>query len=95
MRNLAPGEFRSSKEVSAFSYEIRLDERSRLTELSHVSWINQERGFLMLADLLPRLGREGLPSSPVAIEFKLPAGWTVASALLPDNNGLYNVSERR
>jgi predicted metalloprotease with PDZ domain len=92
VRNLAPGEFRSSKEVSTFSYEIQLAERSRLAELSHVSWINQERGFLMLADLLPRLGRQGLVPSPVTLEFKLPAGWTVASALLPDKNQQYSVA---
>lgn len=92
VRNLAPGEFRSSKEVSTFSYEIQLEERSRLAELSHVSWINQERGFLMLADLLPRLGRESLVPSSVTIEFKLPAGWTVASALLPDKNQQYTVA---
>jgi predicted metalloprotease with PDZ domain len=92
VRSLAPGEFRSSKEVSTFSYEVQLEERSRLAELSHVSWINQERGFLMLADLLPRLGRESHSPSPVTIEFKLPAGWTVASALLPDKNQQYVVS---
>lgn len=92
VRNLAPGEFRSSKEVSTFSYEIQLEERARLAELSHVSWINQERGFLMLADLLPRLGRESLVPSPVTIEFKLPAGWTVASALLPVDNQQYTVA---
>ena len=92
VRDLAPGEFRSSKEVSTFSYEIRLAERSRPSELSHVSWINQERGFLMLADLLPRLGRESIVPSPVNIEFKLPPGWTVASALLPGNNRQYAVA---
>ncbi|HZI87654.1 MAG TPA: hypothetical protein VFD48_12530, partial [Pyrinomonadaceae bacterium] len=92
VRNLAPGEFRSSSEVSAFSYEMRLEERSRLSELSHVSWINKERGFLMLADLLPRLGRKSLAPSPVIIEFKVPAGWTVASALIPDENQQYTVA---
>jgi predicted metalloprotease with PDZ domain len=78
--------------VSTFSYEIHLEERSRLAELSHVSWINQERGFLMLADLLPRLGRESLVPSPVTIEFKLPEGWTVASALLPDKDQQYTAA---
>lgn len=92
VRNLAPGEFRSSKEISKFSYEVQLEERSRLSELSHVSWINQERGFLMLADLLPRLGRESHSPSPVTIEIKFPTGWTVASALLPDKNQQYVVS---
>ncbi len=93
VRNLAPGEFRSIKEVSTFSYEVQLEERSRLAELSHVSWINQERGFLMLADLLPRLGRESLVPASVTIEFKLPAGWTVASALLPGRNQQFTVTK--
>lgn len=92
VRNLAPGEFRSSSEVARFSYETLLNERTRLTELSHVSWINQERGLLMLADLLPRLGRKSIVPSPVTIEFRLPAGWTVASALLPDRNRQYTVT---
>lgn len=92
VRSLAPGEFRSSREVSKFSYEVQLDERPRLAELARVSWINQERGFLMLADLLPRLGRESLVPSPITIEFKLPAGWTVGSALLPDKKQQYVVS---
>ncbi|MBA3513428.1 MAG: hypothetical protein H0T77_03515 [Pyrinomonadaceae bacterium] len=90
--NLAPGEFRSNKEISRFSYEILLEERSRIAELSHVSWINQERGFLMLADILPRLGRGSLVPSPTTIEFQLPSGWTVASAVLPDKNQRYTVA---
>lgn len=91
VRKLAPGEFRSSKEISRFSYEIQLQERSRFGELSHVSWINSERGFLMLADLLPRLGRSSLVPAIVKIKFKLPNSWTVASAVQPDKNQLYTV----
>jgi predicted metalloprotease with PDZ domain len=93
VRNLAPGEFRSSKEVSKFSYEIVLGERSRATELSHVSWINRQRGFLMLADLLPRFGRETLTPSKLSLSFQLPAGWSVASAHLPDSNRQYLVTD--
>jgi predicted metalloprotease with PDZ domain len=93
VRNLAPGEFRASTRVSRFSYEVRIDERSRLAELSHVSWINQERGFLMLADLLPQIGKETVNSSSATIEFKLPAGWTVASALRSNQNQQYAVSD--
>lgn len=46
----------------------------------------------MLADLLPRFGRVSLVPSPVTIEFKLPARWTVASALLPDSDQQYTVA---
>ncbi|HET6648443.1 MAG TPA: hypothetical protein VFH01_14030 [Pyrinomonadaceae bacterium] len=93
VRNLAPGEFRSSKEVSKFSYEIVLGERSRAAELSHVSWINRERGFLMLADLLPRFGRETLTPSKLSVDFQLPAGWSVASANLPDSDRRYSITD--
>lgn len=93
VRNLAPGEFRSSKEVSKFSYEIVLGERSRAAELSHVSWINHERGFLMLADLLPRFGRETLTPSKLSVNFQLPAGWSVASANLPDSDRQYSITD--
>jgi predicted metalloprotease with PDZ domain len=92
-RTLAPGEFRSVAAASAFSYEVQLEERARWSELSHISWINKERGFLMLADLLPRFGKESLAISTALIEFKLPSGWRVASAVMPDKDQRYTVED--
>jgi predicted metalloprotease with PDZ domain len=44
--------------------------------MSHVSWLNQDHGLLMLADLLPQ--STGSSSSSI-IRFEVPTGWTIAS----------------
>lgn len=88
---LASGEFRSHKKVSKFSYEVSAGEPARLGQMSHVSWLNQERGFLMLADLLPLRSDDKLESSSAVIEFKLPAVWTVASTLRANAGQQYAV----
>ena len=56
--SLAPGEFQSNEKFSRFSYEVNLAEPLVPAELSHVSWLNSERGVLMLADLLPQSHRK-------------------------------------
>ncbi|MGH9970800.1 MAG: hypothetical protein ACREBG_23830 [Pyrinomonadaceae bacterium] len=94
VREVAPGEFRASRKASRFRYEIEAGERPRLAEMSHVSWLNKERGFLMLADLLPLAGRGTPTAGPTVIEFKLPADWTIATDLRPDENQQYLVSQK-
>ncbi|MEP6635555.1 MAG: hypothetical protein ABJB97_02435 [Acidobacteriota bacterium] len=95
VRNVAPGEFRASRKGTRFTYQINLSNSLRLTEMSHVSWLNHEYGMLMPADLLPRFTPEGSGVQPLIIEFGLPAGWTVASSakakdqtyVIPDPDG--------
>jgi predicted metalloprotease with PDZ domain len=92
VRQIAPGEFRSSNTVARFSYEVKINEPPRIAEMSHVSWLNQERGFLMLGDLLPR-AKEAVGTTAAVLEFNLPAGWTIASKVDPDKNQKYVVSD--
>lgn len=61
--------------------------------MSHVSWLNSERGFLMLGDLLPQLSKEGIDSTTAVLEFNLPGGWTIASNTEPDKDKRYLVSD--
>jgi predicted metalloprotease with PDZ domain len=91
VRQVAPGEFRSSNTAARFSYEVKINEPARIAEMSHVSWLNRERGFLMLGDLLP-LAKEAVGTAAV-LEFNLPVGWTIASKVDPDNNQKYVVSD--
>lgn len=73
---LAPGEFEAREKCARFKYEVNLAPPSRPAQMSHVSWINQEHGLLMLADLLPQFtGRS--PTTLIALD--VPTGWTVAS----------------
>jgi len=79
VNNLAPGEFRSESRVTRASYMINIAPRSA-SDLPHISWLTNDGGILMLADLLPDLSeiKQG-----VAIEFDLPAGWQVYSSISP------------
>jgi predicted metalloprotease with PDZ domain len=86
---LGPGEYRAAEQATHFSYEVNASEPNNPTDAAHVSWLNGDYGYLMLADLLPNLG-EG---STALIEFALPAEWTIASSIQPDSDHRYRVAE--
>jgi len=73
---LTSGEFQTAEKSTQFIYEVNLGELSRPTQMAHVSWLNQDQGMLMLADLLPQ--STGSFSSST-IRFEAPTGWTVAT----------------
>jgi predicted metalloprotease with PDZ domain len=85
-RKIAPGEFRADGDETRISYHVRLSEPSA-AEVSHISWLVGDRGFLMFADLFPS------DIDTVHAQFVLPAGWTVESAITADANGEYEVTE--
>ncbi|MEP6742427.1 MAG: hypothetical protein ABJB61_08000 [bacterium] len=79
VRKLASGEFSTSTNFSQISYEVRLSEPLPPAQGSHVSWLNRERGLLLLSDLLPRALKNSGTFSSAQIQLALPAGWTAAS----------------
>jgi len=76
VRKLAPGEFQTAEGVTRFSYEVNLTKPLRPAQMSHVSWLNQDHGLLMLADLLPQLTKESVNFTSTVIQLDVPAGWT-------------------
>jgi len=74
VKKAAPGEYRITRALSKFRYEVNLSPPSRPAQMSHVSWLNSENGLLMLADLLPQGA-----GSPIEIRIDAPSGWTVAA----------------
>jgi predicted metalloprotease with PDZ domain len=79
LRKLAPGEFQASEEFNQISYEVNLSGPVGPSEGPHVSWLNTERGLLMLSDLLPRSIQGAGAFSSVQIQLELPAEWTAAA----------------
>src|SRR5258708_7134979 len=53
VRRIAPGQFDSPKPAARFRYEVNLKPPAMAADSAMVSWLNGERGLLMLADLLP------------------------------------------
>ena len=86
---LAPGQFRFSEPVTNVRYDVLLTPRANLVESSHVSWLNEQYGLLMLRDLLPEAGMG--PNPPLNLELILPASWTSASSLNPNSGNRYEV----
>jgi hypothetical protein len=86
VRMIAMGEFRSDVDATEVDYVVHL-RRPTSADVAHVSWLNDDYGFLMFADLLPQ-GMEA-----ISVDFELPKGWTIQSATAPDANGQYQLSE--
>ena len=86
VKKSAAGEFRSELDATRITYTVKLSE-PRATDVPHVSWLADDRGFLMFADLIPQ------DIETLSAEFKLPTDWTVESSLVSDSNTRYTVSE--
>ncbi len=79
VHKLSAGEYESASEANRFSYEVNLSMPAFPSDLAHASWLTDERGFLMLGDLLPRTNSaEGSPIRTL-VKFNLPAGWAIAT----------------
>lgn len=64
-RELQPGEYLADRDFSLATYDVGLSPLKQRESAAHVSWIKNDIGILMLADLLPHL-----PETPVSISFK-------------------------
>ncbi len=85
LKKIATGEYRSELDATRISYNVK---RSQPTprDVSHTSWIADERGLLMFADLLP------IDFESVSVVFRLPADWAVESSIKPGLNDRYEVT---
>lgn len=78
IQTLAPGEFRSDEEFARFSYDVDVAAPSRPSQMSHISWLAQDDGLLMMADLLPQR-TDGGRIATARLTFEVPAGWSIAA----------------
>src|SRR5829696_4997527 len=86
VRKAAAGEYRSDRKSSKISYTVKLP-KPTLAGVSHLTWLVEDRGVLMLADLIP------IEVRSLSAEFVLPEGWTVESSISRDAGGRYDVAE--
>jgi predicted metalloprotease with PDZ domain len=94
VRKLAPGEYEAASPATRFSYEVRLDAPAFETDAAHVSWLTDERGFLMLGDLLPLAANEkGGGATGAIIHLNFPQSWTIASSLNAGAEGRFEVAD--
>lgn len=94
VRKLASGEYEASREAISWQCEVILDPPAVAADASHVSWIEGERGFLMLGDLLPRPAKEkSLPGTVARVRLDLPAAWNAYSNESQRSEGQFDVMD--
>jgi len=104
-RKIAPGQFQSAKPASKFRYEITLAPPVRGADGARVSWLNGDRGLLMLGDLLPTFS-PGIPDSiggekatdkdaatHVSLRLSLPQGWVAHANEQQNPGGEFEVAD--
>jgi predicted metalloprotease with PDZ domain len=86
VKKAAVGEYRAERKSSRISYTVKLP-KPTLADVSHLSWLEDDRGVLMLADLIP------LEIRSLSAAFVLPDGWTVEASFPRAANGVFEVAE--
>jgi predicted metalloprotease with PDZ domain len=94
VRKLAPGEYEAAGAATRFVYEMKLDAPLFEGDAAHVSWLTNERGFLMLGDLLPLAANEkDSTKTSAAVRFVLPSNWTIAASVKANSEGRFKVAD--
>jgi len=92
-RKIAPGQFDSPKPAARFRYEVSLKPPLMAPDSAMVSWINNDRGLLMLADILPLSFRRESNGSNTIIRFTLPPQWRVCSSEIAKGSNEFEVRD--
>ena len=81
-RQIAPGQFESSAAAVRFVYELNTVPPLNPLDASRISWVNEQRGLLMLRDILP-MATAGSQTSgsrqALRVTLNLPQGWLAYS----------------
>lgn len=87
-KRLADGEFLAEGGFEKWNYQINLTPKNA-SAMAHVSWVADERGILLLGDLLPEFAEQ--KGAKVTIE--LPKGWRFASLEKRVGENVFEVSD--
>jgi hypothetical protein len=85
VKRLISGEYETLRPSGNWKSEFVLDIPPEITASAHISWLSQDRGLLMMADLLPQFGK----NVKGTFEFELPEGWRILSTDLQIGNNKF------
>lgn len=95
-RKLAPGEYEAASAATRFVYEMKLDVPLFEGDAAHVSWLTNERGFLMMGDLLPLATSEkDSAKASASLRFVLPGKWTIAANTTAGSDGQFELTDAK
>lgn len=76
-KKLLDGEYLAENDIASWSYKIDLEVPKERNAAAHISWISNDRGILMLSDLLPLAAQ--VKDNITVVRFELPQGWKIHS----------------
>jgi predicted metalloprotease with PDZ domain len=89
-KKLIDGEYLAENDIRSWRYKIDLKVPDAKNAVAHTSWITNDRGILMLSDILPLAGQ--VKNQAVAVRFELPDGWNVLSTERMNDRGVFQTS---
>ena len=89
VHKVGPGEFTGDRSATGFNYEVNLAPPLNVADAAHISSLDNQRGYLMLADLLP-----DFPVSAMRVEFVLPQSWRIVSSAVRSSQGWYDLRDK-
>lgn len=75
---------------SSWSYKLTPGIPNDSAAAAHISWLTQDRGILMLDDVLPKFSDNAVSAK---IAFELPAGWKIQGTARQVSGGVFDVDE--
>jgi hypothetical protein len=96
VRTLAPGQFESAAPATRFKYELNLTPPLRPSDAAFVSWLSNDRGILLPADLLPVTDSARVTNAKDArIELRVnaPQGWSAYANEKGIGESAYDVAD--
>jgi predicted metalloprotease with PDZ domain len=91
-KQLAPGEFLADAGFGSWSYTLTPGVPKKGAAAAHVSWLADDRGMLMLDDILPKFADDTGKVS-AKIEFALPGGWKISGAVKQAGANVFETSD--
>jgi hypothetical protein len=77
-RKMGEGQYFSDGKFNSWSYDLVPGVPKKGAAAAHISWLADDRGILMLDDILPKFA-DNTGKVSAKIEFELPAGWMISS----------------
>lgn len=75
-KKIIDGELKTNENPRDWQYEVNLMPSAKLTDSAHSTWLTQNHGLLMLADLLPKFGT-AKKKPEYLIEIEYPKGFEI------------------
>lgn len=75
VKKFAPGVYEASATPLTWRYEVNVGLLDEPTSAAHVSWLTEDRGLLMLEDLLPKFAKTSEENTVATVFIELPQDW--------------------